>query len=163
LIPCKLTSYSRYTINYTRKSLKLLDKHCNLNNPESVKEFIAKYNTTESYKRNLCYAYERYLKYYGINWIRPKYKASHKLPKIPLETKIDMIISAFNKKLALQLSISKETGLRPVEVTNLIVKDIDFNNNTIHTTSAKHGSPRILTIKPRTSNLLKQYIQKKES
>ena len=146
----KKEGYSDYTTNFTRKALSLLDKHCDLDNPESIKNFLAQNESTDGYKRNLVYSYERYSKYHDLTWNRPKYRFKNKLPKIPTEAKVDMIISASNKKLELQLKISKETGLRPIEVVSLRVRDIDFDNRTIHTTTAKRGNPRVLKIKSDT-------------
>jgi integrase len=70
-----------------------------------------------------------------------------------------MIISAAHTKLALQLKINKEAGLRPIELVNLRVNDIDFDNRRIHTTTAKRGNPRVLTIQRDTLTLLKTHIQ----
>lgn len=50
----------------------------------------------------------------------PFYVIAEKRPKIPASEKIDMLISASCMNLACKLGISKETGLRPIEVANLI-------------------------------------------
>ena len=140
----KKQGLSDYTINFTRKALNLLDKHVDLNNPEQVKEFIAFYDANDSYKRNLCYSYEHYLKTYGLTWIRPKYRSAQKMPKIPTEEKLNMIISASRPRLALKLLISKETGMRPIEVTHLGVRDVDLETGNLYPSTAKHGSGRRL-------------------
>ena len=106
----KQEGYSDYTIRFTGKALRFLSRRCNLNVPEDVKQFISIHETTSAYKRNLVYAYERYMKLYGLEWKRPRYWVRERLPKIPLESKIDMIIAAAYPGLALQLRISKETG-----------------------------------------------------
>jgi integrase len=126
-----------------------------------VKNYIAGLDTAESYKRNLCYAYEHVLKLNGLTWNKPKYYARDRLPKIPEEKTIDMIIAAASPKLALKLSISKETGLRPVELLALKVKDIDLENGIIYPATAKHGSARALKIKTKTLEMLKTYIHRK--
>jgi integrase len=158
----KKNGYSKYTINYTRKALQLLNKNCDLEDPDSVKEFIARQDTTTSYKRNLCYSYEHYLKHHGLTWIRPRYRAKNDLPKIPTENKIDMIISASYRSLALKLKISKETGLRPIEVVSLRTRDVDFDKGLLYPSTAKHGSGRVLKLKQDTLSLLKLWIQKND-
>jgi hypothetical protein len=50
-----------------------LQRNTNLNNPEAVKDFIANKNGSENYKLKLCLAYNKYAKYYKINWTIPKY------------------------------------------------------------------------------------------
>jgi len=50
------------TINFVRKALNFLSKHCNLDNPESVKGFIARLDGKEGYKKNLCFSYDLMLK-----------------------------------------------------------------------------------------------------
>ena len=90
----KKQGYSGDTINFVRKALKVLEDGCGLNDPETLKAFIAEMDVADSYKRNLCYAYEHYLRLNDISWNRPKYYAREKLPKIPSEKTIDMIIAA---------------------------------------------------------------------
>lgn len=157
----KKQGLSDYTINFTRKALNFLDKHVDLSNPEQVKEFVAYYDANDSYKRNLCYFYEHYLKTYGLTWIRPKYRSAQKMPKIPTEEKLNMIISASRPRLALKLLISKETGMRPIEVTRLRVRDVDLETGNLHPSTAKHGSGRRLKIKQQTLTLIKNHIAKR--
>ena len=79
----KKQGYSEYTINFVRKALKVLENGCGLNDPERLKDFIAEMTVADSYKRNLCYAYEHYLKLNELIWNRPRYYAREKLPRIP--------------------------------------------------------------------------------
>jgi len=157
----KKQGYSENTINFVRKALNVVQKGCGLNEPEKVKAFIARLDTRDSYKRNLCYAYEHYLRLHDMTWSRPKYYARDRLPKIPSERTIDMIIAASRPELALKLSISKETGLRPVELLSLKVKDVDLDSGIIYPSTVKHGSARALKISSKTLNLLKAHIFKK--
>jgi integrase len=160
LLHLKNQGYSFDTLKNISKALKFLAKNCNLNNPENVKNFIADYNSATSYKKNLCYAYNHYVKYHRLTWNKPNYKPQERLPKIPTEEKINMIISASPFKLATKLSISKETGLRPVEVVNLRVRDVDLEKGLIYPATAKHGSGRVLKISTKTLNMLKAIIDK---
>jgi integrase len=117
-------------------------------------------DVADSYKRNLCYAYEHYLKLNELSWNRPRYYAREKLPRIPSEKALDMLIAASRPRLAVKLSISKETGLRPVELLALKVKDVDLEKGILYPSTAKHGAPRVLKIKMKTLNMLKAHIHK---
>ncbi len=114
----------------------------------------------ESYKRNLCYAYEHYLKLNGLEWEKPKYYARDKLPRIPEERVLDMLIASAYPSLALKLSMSKETGMRPIELVSLKVKDVDLQKGVIYPATAKHGSARALKISLKTLEMLKLHIHK---
>ena len=72
-------------------------------------------NKKELYKRTLGLAYDNYAKTYKLSWNKPKYYVPNKLPKIPLESKIEMLIANASKKLALAISISRDTEMRPIE------------------------------------------------
>jgi len=146
------------TIRYYGKALFKLSQNCNLSNPENVKQYIANLSKKEGYKKNLCCAYDLFAKANGLTWQKPQYFVPSKLPKIPQEAKIDMIISNASLKLATAISISKDTGLRPIEVMNLTLRDLDLQNSTIYPTTAKHGSPRALKLKTATVNILNKYL-----
>ena len=157
----KKQGLSKYTIENINKKLKVLAKHCNLNNPETVRDFIAKFDRKDGYKRALCYAYNKYTQIHNIQWNKPKYYQPAKLPRIPLEKDIDILISNASKKLATAISISKDTGLRPIELTNLTLKQIDLNKGIIYPETAKHGTPRAVKIKKTTLNMLNNFIENK--
>jgi len=156
----KKNGLSEHTIKFVGKVLKVIEKGCGFSDPDAVKSFIAGMDTAESYKRNLCYAYGHWLKLNGLTWEKPKYYARDKLPRIPEERVLDMIIAASPAKLAVKLSISKETGLRPVELLALKVKDVDLTKGIIYPATAKHGSARTLKIKSKTLDMLKTHIHK---
>jgi len=154
----KKKGYSDHIIRFVRKALLVIEKGCGLDDPDAVTGWIARLDAADSYKRNLCYAYQHYLKHHELEWNRPRYYSREKLPKIPSEKTISMIIAASRSTLALQLSMSMETGLRPVELLSLRVKDVDMEKGIIYPSSAKHGSARALPIKSKTCNMLKVYV-----
>jgi integrase len=158
LIKMKNNGKSDYTIKFTDKALTYLSKHANLNNSEEVKAFIASLQTSNGYKRNLCIAHNKYCKYYEVAWEMPLYKPEAKHIKIPTKEKLEMLIASSGKTLATKLTISKETGLRPIEVCNLKVKDIDLEQRLNYPSTAKHGNARTLKISNNLQNLLKNYI-----
>ena len=156
----KKNGLSDYSIRFTSKALKFLSKNCNLNDPENVKSFISSLNVSNGYKRNLCIAYNKYVKVNGLSWNMPLYKVSSKLPRVPSSEKVQMLISGAKPLMALKLSISVETGMRPIEVMNLKVKDVDLQNRIIYPSSAKGGSARVFKISNRLTDMLRVYISK---
>jgi len=150
---------SDYTIKTTDKALTTISKHANLNEPETVKQFIAnKQNVSEGYKKALCIAYNKYCQYYKIEWEMPLYKLATKIRRIPTTENIEKLIARAGKTLSLKLRISKETGLRPIEIHMLKVKDIDTDQRTIYPTTAKNGSARTLKISSNLSVTLQNHI-----
>jgi integrase len=71
-----------------------------------------------------------------------------------------MLIANARPKMTLFLSMSKDLGTRPIELTWLKLKDIDLENGIVSITSAKHCNGRTLKLKNRTLDMLKQHIQK---
>jgi integrase len=154
----KKNAYADSTIEAVYKRLKHLSKYCNLDNPENVKVFIASKQCSNGFKESLIEAYAIYCKANNISWNKPFYERYDKQPKIPSEEKLNMIISNSSKRLALILSMIKDLGLRPIEVTWLKVKDIDLDSGMVTITSAKYCVGRTLKLKSQTLAMLKNYI-----
>ena len=158
----KKNAYADTTIKATGKRLKHLKLNTNLNNPEQVKGYIATKQCSFGYKESLAETYDLYCKANGITWNKPFYQRYHKLPKIPSTQHLNMLIANARPKLALFLSMSKELGTRPIELTWLKVKDINLENGIVTLTSAKHCNGRTLKLKNKTLEMLKQHIAKKK-
>ena len=103
-------------------------------------------------------AYEHYVKLFNLTWTKPKYHEDPRLPRIPLEQHIDLIMANSPLKLRTAISLSKETGLRPVELMRATLREIDLTQKTIYPRTAKHGSARVLSFSNRTLSLLNEYI-----
>jgi integrase len=157
LIQMKNDNKSNDTIRFTRKSLSLLAQHASLAEPESVKAYIAQKQVSDSYKRNLCIAYNKYCKYYGIKWEMPIYAQEAKIIKLPTKEKLLMLIASARAPLSIKLSISMEAGLRPVELIRLKLKDIDFDHRAIMPTTAKGGNPRAIKITQQLTAKIKEW------
>jgi integrase len=146
------------TLKNIRKALEVIARHTNIDNPESVRTYITTLDRKNGYKKNLCSAYDHYVKLHGLTWEKPKYYQEAKMPKIPLEAKIDCIIGNASKKLATAIAMSRDTGLRPVELMNLKLKDLDLQNGAVYPITAKGGSPRVLKLRNTTLNMLNKYL-----
>ncbi len=159
LIYLKNQNYSKYTIESTNKHLIRISKKADLNKPEQVTEYIANLkNISNGTKKQLCLSYNRYCKYYKIDFEKPKYKQEIKLRRVPTTENLNMLIANAYKPTSTKLTISKETGLRPIELCNLKVKDIDLNHKTIYPTTAKNGAPRTLKISNSLTTMLQNHI-----
>lgn len=150
------------TIISTKNQLEHIARHANLNIPAEVENFIANKQGSSGYKELLCLAYLKYCQYYKIQWEMPSYQREEKMPKLPTEQQLQKLIAAAGKILALKLWLSKETGIRPIELHNLAVKDLDTEHNTINPTTSKHGAARILKIPEPLTKALQSYILKND-
>jgi len=156
----KKNGYADTTIKGTGKRLRHLQKNCNLQNPENVKGFIANKQCSNAYKESLIEAYAILMKSINKTWQKPFYKRYDQLPKIPTTEQLNMLISHATTRMALILSMSKELGTRPIELTWLKLKDINLQNGTVNIISAKHCNARILKLKTKTLEMLREYINK---
>jgi len=158
----KRNAYEESTIKATAKRLKHLQRNCFIADPESVKTFIANKNCSNGYKESLVETYDIYMRSTNKEWNKPFYERYNKLPKIPSEEKIDMLISQASPRMSLILSMSKELGTRPIELTWLKINDINLQNGVVNITGAKHTVGRIGRLKTNTKEMLKKYIIKKQ-
>ncbi len=157
----KADAKSDYTINFTRKALTLIQKRAPLTQPEAVKAFIASIDKTNGYKKNLCTAYNQYCKFTGTQWNKPRYEAEAKNISLAPKEKLLMIIAEAGKQLGIRLQMSMETGLRPVELCRLKVKDIDLDHKTVNPTTAKGGNPRTVPLSASLTAKLEERIRAK--
>ena len=133
-----------------------------MSKPEEVKQFISKIDGSNGYKKNLCLAYNKFCEYYNMNWEMPIYIPNPKQIRIPTTENLNMLIAYAGQSLSLKLMISKETGLRPVELMNLKVKDVDLEQKTVYPTTAKQGAPRTLKMSDNLTTRLQAYIIRKD-
>ena len=150
-----------YLANMVR-ALNYIAARINLDSTFSFCEFVAKGKWRESYKANLGDFYNHYSKFCGITFVKPKYRRDHKLPRVPTEEKINLILGHASKKYVIIYKIAMECGLRPVEIGNLTLNDIDLDKGIISVYSAKNGNPRVLKLKNETLALLNAYVKSKK-
>jgi len=132
---------------YIQSCNTLTSYGANILNPESVKETIAKQSWQDGTKLNYVNFYDTFIKFLGLKWQKPRYKHSRKMPFIPLESEIDLLIHGTGKKISTALQIIKETGMRIGEVMLLRWIDIDTKRNIITLNYAeKHGNNRMFRV-----------------
>ena len=122
LLNLRKFGYADDTLVGKSRKLKFLAKHADLDDPGAVIDFIGNLKHKKSSKMGLVNAYNNYVKFHGLTWTKPVYRAEAKMPRIPLERVIDDIIANADKNV-LAFKPMKEHGLRPIEVVRLKVKD----------------------------------------
>ena len=116
--------------------------------------------TSAANKEALANTYDHYVKYYNLTWTKPFFHREERLPNVPTTEQVNTIIAAFGRKYSTLFSILRDTGLRPVELHRLFLKNIDLEKGIIYPQTAKNGSARILKIPTPTLAMLKEFITK---
>jgi integrase/rubredoxin len=143
--------------------LNLVSHGALLDDPETVKEAIARQNWNDKTKALGVSAYSKYLDVMGGTWKKPKYKPERKLPFLPTEEELNCLINAAHKRLATYLSILKATGMRATEAWLLKYEDVDVENNVITLNDTlKHGTPRQFRVKPQVIAMINTLPKKGE-
>jgi integrase len=137
------------TIEPRVKNLKRLAKQVPIMDPAAVIEFLAsaKLHWNENTKRKRIEDIAAFYQFKHIKWARPKCNGIEKLPLVPLESDIDLLILALQKKRkakkqAAFLQLGKETGSRPGEAYRLRWQDVDFDRAVVNISPEKGSNPR---------------------
>ena len=158
----KRNAYEESTIRKVAKLLRHLKKNCNTKAPEEVKLYIANKTCGNGHKENLVEAYAIYIRSEGLTWEQPFYQRYDKKRRAPKEKLVDFLINNARIEMKLKLSILKDLGLRPIELTWLRIQDIDLSTGIVSITGAKHTVGREGKLTPKTRELLKIYIATKK-
>jgi integrase len=144
------------TIRSRVQALRQVGRICDLNDPEIVKTWLSDSKNEHHFSKACTWSnrtktkfvdtYAAYLRYKNIAWTRPKYMSVQKLPFIPTEQEIDVLIASCGKLTAAILQTLKETGMRIGELTQLTPIDLDVQRKTIRVTPEKGSNPRILPV-----------------
>jgi integrase len=132
--------------------------HCDVYDPENVKEIIAKKKWKDGTKMQACYAYNALTKMLGLKWVMPTYHQEEHLFFLAEEAELDALIAAArSKRMAAYLQCLKETFGDPGEVLRLRWIDVDANRNVIAINNpVKDHLPRELEVTPHLIAMLNQ-------
>lgn len=131
-------------------------------NPRATEEYILSQKWSTRYKNHLLGAYDKFCKVNGIEWNRGKRLKEEEYPiKVPTEERINMIISASTKTYALVFRISKY-GLRPDEISKIILRDLDLDSGLLTVRTSKMGAGRTIRLKADVVDSLKEHIVRRK-
>lgn len=131
---------------------------------DAIKYIMGFYNASKSYSYivNTCLALERYSGFLGgalIKLGRPK-KPRKIITGTLSETEIARMF-AFCKNIREKtlLGVLAYTGIRNLELCRLLVKDIDFRNNTVFIKGGKGHKDGLVFVSPACLDVIKEYVQ----
>ncbi len=144
------------TIQARIQTLRQVSKICDLNDPEIIKLWLADQKNEHHFtktctwknstKRKFIDTYTAFLRYIFQTWTPPKYTINEKIPFIPTEQEIDILIAGCSKLMSTILQTLKETGMRIGELTQLTPESLDLQRKVVNITPEKGSNPRILPI-----------------
>jgi integrase len=135
--------YREQTVQSRAKLLKrLLKLGASLDNPDSVKDVIARQHWCQGRKANCVDTYTSYLKMNGKTWDAPIYKGIPKDGYFPLARELDDLIAGCSKRMSAFLLLLRETGARAGEIWTAKWEDIDVARKLIRVTPEKESDPR---------------------
>jgi integrase len=148
--------YAEATINRRARLLKtLINKGADIQNPESVKETIAKQQHWKNKSKKLAVeTYDCYLKMHEQTWKKPIFNTVKTIPFIPTEEELNNLIAGCNKITATFLQFLKETGARSGEAFMIQWTDIDTEKQFVNITPEKGSEPRQIKISKKLINML---------
>jgi len=130
-----------------------------LENPEAVTRYLTnKGDLKKSFKETVVSAYLHYVRFYALEWNKPKFRRSARLPYVPSSEQVNKLIAHSSRKYAMIYSVLRDTGLRPIELHKLTLRKIDLDSGIIYPETAKNGRARALKLKTETLAMLKEYV-----
>jgi len=152
--------YRESTCYFFVRTLKRLDRKFNILEPEAVKRFLAGSNWSEGGKERVAEDLDRFYKFEGIQWKRPRYEAVDILPYIPKEAEINELISGLSGPVGTFCLLLKETGCRPCEGWASEWTHVDVDRNTIVIRAGKKSRSRELRLSNQLVGRLNQLPKK---
>ena len=142
--------------NFIRHGADLYD-------PENVKHVLKGLQVSETSKWIYATYYETFLRFLGGTWEKPTYRQQFKIPFIPTEEEIDLLIAGLGLVTAAFCQIAKETAARKGEIERLKWTDIDFERRLIMINNPeKNSRPRVIPVSEQCMAMIKQLPKKGE-
>ena len=143
------------TITTVIAKFRTLAKHCNILDPEQVKETLANIHWKNTTKNSIIWSLTPFYTFNKIKWNgKPYYQKESKLPFIPTEEELNILIASAGKTYQALLQMLKETGTRIGEACLLKWYDYDAKRKIISVTPEKGSHPRILPISETLKKML---------
>ena len=158
LIKLKSSGLAESTLRPVSYELSRMAKHCDLDNPDDVKNYIANMKGANSYKDVFVKSYSYYVKHNNLKWDRPKLKSERKPPRIPTKKEIMNVVSASSRKNAVIFKILMETGVMPHELANADRRDVDLDRGILSVQGFKGHTSRNFKLKSDALACLRVYL-----
>ena len=146
--------YRDSTIERHVRLLKRLSKSSQLESSEHVKAALSTLDWANSTKELACDILADYYRYRQIPFTKPRYERIEKLPFIPLENEIDLLIGGCGPKTSTVLQTLKETGARIGEIWGLRWSDIDNERGLLNISPEKGSRPRQFKISSQLCSMI---------
>lgn len=128
----KKQGYKDETIRCDTNALRILEQRgATLLDAETVKDTISKQKWSGNRKRNVINAYALYLKMHGLEWEKPRFQITQKMPFIPTESELDALIAGCGRKTSTFLQLLKETAIRSGEAKRLQWINLDIERRIV--------------------------------
>ena len=98
----------------------------NLWDSEATERYILTAKMTNGHRNNLQYAYMDWARSQGFDFKPRRFKREEKLPYVPTEVELDVLISGCGGRVRVFLQLLKESAFRPVEAFSLTPRDLDL-------------------------------------
>ena len=158
LIKLKSSGLAESTLRPVSYELSRMAKHCDLDNTDDVKNYIANMKGANSYKDVFVKSYSYYVKHDNLKWDRPKLKSERKPPRIPTKKEIMNVVSASSRKNAVIFKILMETGVMPHELANADRREVDLDRGILSVQGFKGHTSRNFKLKSDTLACLRVYL-----
>jgi integrase len=155
----------RATIKSAVWTLRTLNRHVDLMNPDAVKLHIANLKdkngepASDATKHKHIWNYNYFVKTNGLTWIRPKYKYDLPVPITPTKEQAETIITTaptFNSATVFRILL--ESGFEGMELHRTTEKHIDTEQGIITVEGHKQHNGRAYKFKASTAELLRTYM-----
>ena len=158
LIKLKGSGLAESTLRRVSYELSRMAKHCDLDNTDDVKSYIADMKGANSYRDVFVKTYSYYVRLNDLVWERPQFRSERRLPRIPTKEALMNVISASSKKYAVIFKILMETGVMPRELANVSLRDIDLDRGILSVQGLKGHTSRNFKLKSDTLACLREYL-----
>ena len=141
LLHLQKDGFKPQTIQSHGKILRFLSKNTQLDDPETVRLFVASRHVSYGRKEKIVDAYSSYCRFNQISFSQPRYTREDPTPFIPLQAEIEDLIKASRTiRHQAYLRLLNETGMRCGEASRLQFRDYDFVKQSVRIVPEKYAT-----------------------
>jgi len=133
----------------------------NLWDSEETERYILGAEMTNGHRNNLQYVYMDWCNSRGFTYKPRRFKREEKLPYIPTEAELDILITGCGGRVRVFLQLLKESAFRPVEAFSLTPKDLDLVRMVCTLNQpAKNSRPRQFRMSSKLASMITPITQR---